>query len=738
MNKDNKKQARLETVKRAVAMREFRQQRGLPITKGRLSRENKKLFERQYGNLQSDDSDSDDTAAADDMSEVDIDDLPFANRFPVPINNNNKNNTLVNEKKMSHEEEQEEKRKQELRDWYNAPTNTNNNPADVDEMFELFMPEEEDTHPKQKEIPLNQNNINSSNKITTAVEITEELLRKRERMIEMSRHLTMEQFLMFGLKPASAKAYLGYQKQVTSTKIHNQNRNYEWNYDDILIYITDPDVMKKKNNSTMSYIISAFKFLSRVARKPLDKSQEDFIQMLLKSRSQMIPDIQRQVGPITKERLRELQEFYVRLRDQDIGRSVIIPRFSAADCQELTEATTMLYGCALRVFQMRSLTINSFNFTKDGKGWVTVPAKSKIKINGTKMIEMKQIHPEFVGRIKEMVERRSLNNNNNNNNYGRLFCSKWDNGKEYDKMLRKLSEAASIIFDWPQGLSWDGTHNFRHGGAADAFEEGGLQLVMLRTGHESEAIALHYARTDLQRLDKSKNLSQKGVYSLSDEQAQQWWNSKLKLNGDILEKQGIFQRREINESMYALNARGIQVEELRWIDDLNERLECPDLDVRAILEKHAHDVGVPRAQSQLQNNNNNNNDLNHHHHHLNHQHQQLQFMNNNNPGTFPLRREREEEEKQVKMEKISESYSRAIQQHKPFAIHFKHHLEVPEGYRRFTIVIGKEKHQLITRTDGDKRIRDDEINLLRFHMFLDMNCIRRKEYFEFPQRYNTE
>ena len=40
------------------------------------------------------------------------------------------------------------------------------------------------------------------------------------------------------------------------------------------------------------------------------------------------------------------------------------------------------------------------------------------------------------------------------------------------------------------------THNFGHGAAQDAFEEGGLQLVMLRTGHESRECAKHYATHD--------------------------------------------------------------------------------------------------------------------------------------------------------------------------------------------------------------------------------------------------
>ena len=76
------------------------------------------------------------------------------------------------------------------------------------------------------------------------------------------------------------------------------------------------------------------------------------------------------------------------------------------------DGTTMMYGCALRIFQLRSLTIHNFTFTDENKkGCVTVPAKS---INDTKITEIKEIHPEFVERIKEIVNRRYKNNNSSN------------------------------------------------------------------------------------------------------------------------------------------------------------------------------------------------------------------------------------------------------------------------------------------------------------------------------------
>ena len=69
----------------------------------------------------------------------------------------------------------------------------------------------------------------------------------------------------------------------------------------------------------------------------------------------------------------------------------------------------------------------------------------------------------------------------------------------YEKLMKSFNHDASRFFGWPSCLAYHGTHNFRHGAAQDAFKEKGLELVMLRTGHVSQACATHYARSDLER-----------------------------------------------------------------------------------------------------------------------------------------------------------------------------------------------------------------------------------------------
>ena len=67
-------------------------------------------------------------------------------------------------------------------------------------------------------------------------------------------------------------------------------------------------------------------------------------------------------------------------------------------------------------------------------------------------------------------------------------------------LMKRINEATANAFGWLCQLAYHGTHNFRHGAAQDAYAEGGVRLVMLRTGHLSEQCALHYARSDLERL----------------------------------------------------------------------------------------------------------------------------------------------------------------------------------------------------------------------------------------------
>lgn len=59
---------------------------------------------------------------------------------------------------------------------------------------------------------------------------------------------------------------------------------------------------------------------------------------------------------------------------------------------------------------------------------------------------------------------------------------------------------AAIEYDWPEECRYSGAHCSRHGAAQDAYEEGGLDLVMLRTGHLSAKSTAYYALLDARRV----------------------------------------------------------------------------------------------------------------------------------------------------------------------------------------------------------------------------------------------
>jgi hypothetical protein len=196
------------------------------------------------------------------------------------------------------------------------------------------------------------------------------------------------------------------------------------------------------------------------------------------------------VGAITRERLGQLHKLYeFKLTDEH--------SLTLADFKELSHATTMLYGCALRIFQLRSLTADSFWFSPtDPKiAWVTVPAKVTSQARFT---EKKLVDPAFVETIKAIIKERSAHTT--------LFPQWFRDAKKpspeqlrLELLIKQLNEEAANKFHWGAVLTYHGTHNFRHGAAQDAFAEGGTEAVMLRTGHVTTHCARHYARSDLER-----------------------------------------------------------------------------------------------------------------------------------------------------------------------------------------------------------------------------------------------
>jgi len=114
------------------------------------------------------------------------------------------------------------------------------------------------------------------------------------------------------------------------------------------------------------------------------------------------------------------------------------------------------------------------------------------------LTETKQISPKYVKAVQAIVDMRIKENNTF------LFARDFPaTGCAMENLMKDLNKEAAIVLGWPDSLEFHGTHNFRlYGACVDAFEEGGLNLVMLRSGHESEGCAMHYAKSELERTDK--------------------------------------------------------------------------------------------------------------------------------------------------------------------------------------------------------------------------------------------
>lgn len=299
--------------------------------------------------------------------------------------------------------------------------------------------------------------------------------------------------LLFSCIKASSR------EQYESRKNTVVKAGFGWNVQGLYGFFTSGKVAATVGNKLCEAVLSAYKLMWSIEHDgaEMDKNDEELLRLVLRARKNKCPDMPRIVGAIGKDRLMELHALYkARYADKSITKEEYI---------ELQDASTMLYCCALRIFQLRSLTQTSLWFSDKNKkiAWVTVPAKTTSQ---GRFVEKKVVHPDFIAAARDMVDRRKENKDTV------LFplWAKAAHGEsdasrlKFEDLMKKLNQEAANVFKWPAVTSFHGTHNFRHGAAQDAFAENGVELVMLRTGHLSVACAEHYARSDLERLRRSK------------------------------------------------------------------------------------------------------------------------------------------------------------------------------------------------------------------------------------------
>ena len=258
----------------------------------------------------------------------------------------------------------------------------------------------------------------------------------------------------------------------------------------------DPSCLKICNK-TMEYIVVAFKhfyFLDQQER--LTDVEAIFVEKALQMRKRHFPDANRATGAMNSEKTELFLEFVDKKKKKG--------ELNDYQHQIIRDAATMLYACALRVSQLIHLSSGDECFRKiidleDGKMvdlTVTVISKGHQarKANQTETgigaYETKQVHPFYQERVMEIINRRAKKDD-------KFFYDFERHRKTYSNTLQE----AALHYGWPEELRFSGTHVSRHGAAQDAYEEGGLDLTMLRTGHLSQKSAQYYALSDAQRIE---------------------------------------------------------------------------------------------------------------------------------------------------------------------------------------------------------------------------------------------
>ena len=306
------------------------------------------------------------------------------------------------------------------------------------------------------------------------------------------------------VKGQSMGTYLQYQKMVTTRISYRTGVNFPWSVEGLCDFITDPFVAEEISNKSVAPIISGFKTIYEIQHGQKIPTNDELVIMQLKeARNNIVPNDNRITGAINRERLLQLLELMKTKKNNN--------ELSAEKYQLFSDMAIMLYCCALRIFQLESLTRSSFLPDKNGKNdwWVAVPIKGDRANLEQKAADnhplIKQQFLEVLDRLRnECGPEQDTINEKLNIKQQKFF---FDLSPSLIADFGKLMSQAGKILDWPSGQAWQGTHMFRHGSIQDAHKEGGLDLAILRGGHKAEKSVRLYAATDAERKGKLQEIA---------------------------------------------------------------------------------------------------------------------------------------------------------------------------------------------------------------------------------------
>lgn len=336
-------------------------------------------------------------------------------------------------------------------------------------------------------------------------------------------------YMASSLKDRSKKQYRNNRRSV-------EKRGYDFTVGGLLMLMMSDDPKDTNlSNQSLECILSSYRheyFCTNLA--PLPMNFNVLLTKAMAVRRRKHPDNKRVTGAMTYERTQVFLKWIAQRQN-----------LRQTEKNILHDVVWMLYACALRVFQLESLQVNSFYRVEvdreieeeEGKKirkrvkelYIKVIAKGGEK--NQRMFEKKQVDPKLQKTIEEIIHRRSQGATAPNT---KLFA---DFSSNLRSTLGKLIAEAAIFFKFPNALRYR-VHSFRHGAAHDAFIEGGCSLlaVRLRTGHLSETAAQHYARSDLERTNAASGTGKGAAERIASKILATAEECKKQLKGKLVKK----------------------------------------------------------------------------------------------------------------------------------------------------------------------------------------------------------
>ena len=305
----------------------------------------------------------------------------------------------------------------------------------------------------------------------------------------LARFKDKSMYFIMGLKPGSLKTYMSNKNMVVNRISYATKERFPYSFAGILDFLLDPKVSNEVSNLSCRSILSTYRTLYKIQYHiSVPAEENDWLDLALAARMNIVPETGRIMGAVNRVRLYQLLDFLEQKRKNN--------EISEEEKIFFKDISITLYCGALRIFQTKDLTRNSFDEQggKENYIWISVPIKGN-----QSSLEHKVLDPETQKEMLEIIKRRSNNNKSDDALFPEFIVGHEKRIARAEEKLKELCQEAGEFFTWPEGHHFQGTHMFRHGAVQDAVKEKGNFWAKLRSGHETEKCLKIYAATDAER-----------------------------------------------------------------------------------------------------------------------------------------------------------------------------------------------------------------------------------------------